>query len=79
MTLSGELHETDWSVAVDTIAAPAGGYQCLIHVTLKSPNGLCERTFARNRICITEREAALEGLRTGMTWIEMRKADTFSG
>ncbi|PFH20657.1 hypothetical protein [Burkholderia sp. JKS000303] len=78
MTLSGELHEADWSVAIETIPADTGGYRCRIHVTLKSPDGVCERTFAHSRTHVTEREAAVEGLRAGMTWIEMRKSDTFT-
>lgn len=78
MAVSGELHEADWSVAIETAAADGGGYQCRIHVTHKAPDGACERAFAHSRIFASEREAALEGLRTGMTWIEMKKSDTFS-
>ncbi|PCE30574.1 immunoglobulin domain-containing family protein [Burkholderia ubonensis] len=78
MTLSGELHEADWSVAIETVAADGGGYQCRIHVTHRSPDGGCERVFAHGRIFATERAAALEGLRTGMTWIEMKRSDTFT-
>lgn len=78
MTLSGELHEADWSVAIETVAAEPGGFRCRIHVTLKSPDGVCERTFAHGRTHATEREAAIDGLRVGMTWIEMKKSNTFT-
>ncbi|RQR35055.1 hypothetical protein DIE23_10910 [Burkholderia sp. Bp9143] len=78
MTLSGELHEADWSVAIETVAAEPGGFRCRIHVTLASPDGVCERTFAHCRTHATEREAAIDGLRIGMTWIEMKKSDTFT-
>lgn len=78
MTLSGELHDADWSVAIETVAAETGGFRCRIHVTLKSPDGVCERTFANNRIHATEREAAIDALRAGMTWIEMKKSNTFT-
>ena len=42
------------------------------------PDGPCERTFAHSRIHATERDAAIDGLRAGMTWIEMRKSNTFT-
>ncbi|CAM2172234.1 UDP-glucose 4-epimerase [Burkholderia latens] len=74
MTVSGELHEGDWSVAIETVAAESGG----IHVALKSPEGMCERTFAHCRTHATEREAAIDALRAGMTWIEMKKSNTFT-
>ncbi|CAG9242998.1 UDP-glucose 4-epimerase [Burkholderia territorii] len=78
MTLSGELHEADWSVAIETVAAESGGFHCRIHVTLKSPDGICERTFSHCRTHATEREAAIDALRAGMTWIEMKKSNTFT-
>ncbi|AOJ90825.1 MULTISPECIES: hypothetical protein [Burkholderia] len=78
MTVSGELHEADWSVAIETVAAESGGFRCRIHVTLKSPDGICERTFEHGRTHPTEREAAIDALRAGMTWIEMKKSNTFT-
>ncbi|RQR34192.1 MULTISPECIES: hypothetical protein [unclassified Burkholderia] len=78
MTISGELHEADWSVAIETTTAETGGFRCRIHVALTSPDGVCERTFAHSRLHATEREAAIDGLRAGMTWIEMRKSNTFT-
>ncbi|WP_126284678.1 hypothetical protein [Burkholderia stagnalis] len=78
MTLLGELRETDWSVAIEATAIESGGYRCRIHVTHKSPDGMCEREFTQNTIYGTECEAALEGLRAGMKWIEMKKSNTFT-
>ncbi|WP_321786291.1 hypothetical protein [Burkholderia pyrrocinia] len=78
MALSGEVRGADWSVAIETITAETGGYRCRIHVTLTSPDGTCERTFAHGRTHVIEREAAVDGLRAGMTWIEMRKSNTFT-
>ncbi|WP_175844826.1 hypothetical protein [Burkholderia arboris] len=78
MALSGEVHDADWSVAIETSAAETGGFRCSIHVTLMSPDGTCERTFAHSRIHVTEREAAVDGLRAGMTWVEMKKSNTFT-
>ncbi|WP_175885017.1 hypothetical protein [Burkholderia sp. BCC0044] len=78
MTLSGEVHDADWSVAIETSPAETGGYRCRIHVMLMSPDGTCERVFADSRLHDTEREAAIDGLRVGMTWVEMKKSNTFT-
>ncbi|MBR7978444.1 hypothetical protein KDX08_28270 [Burkholderia cenocepacia] len=78
MTLSGEVHDADWSVAIETSPAETGGYRCTIHVMLMSPDGACERVFAHSRFHDTEREAAIDGLRVGMTWVEMKKSNTFT-
>ncbi|ALV58662.1 MULTISPECIES: hypothetical protein [Burkholderia] len=66
MILSGEVHETDWSVASEAVTAEPDGFRYRIHVTLESPDGACER------------EAVIDGLRVGMTWIEMKKANIFT-
>lgn len=76
MPLSGEVHDADWSVEIETSATETGGYRCRIHVTLMSPDGTCERTFDHSRTHDTEREAAVDGLRAGMTWVEMKKSNT---
>ncbi|MGG2044498.1 hypothetical protein [Burkholderia gladioli] len=78
MTLSGELHHADWTVAIETVAADASGYRCRTHVKLELPSGVCEHTFTHSTCHPTERDAAIEGLRTGMIWVEMRKANTFT-
>lgn len=78
MAISGELHEADWSVAIETVAVETGGYRCRVHVMVCSPDSKCEHVFPHHRVFATEREAALEGLRSGMTWIEMKKSDTFT-
>lgn len=78
MTLAGEIHEADWSVQVETTLAEAGGYRCRVHVIHALPDGVCEREFAHGKTFHTEREAALEGLRLGITWIEMKKSCTFN-
>ncbi|HEF5151730.1 hypothetical protein [Burkholderia multivorans] len=78
MAISGELRDADWTVAIETAAADGGGYRCRVRLTLTAPEGACERTFAPGRTYATEHEAAVEGLRAGMTWIEMKKANTFT-
>ncbi|CAM2175871.1 UDP-glucose 4-epimerase [Burkholderia latens] len=78
MTVSGELHDTDWSVAIETAAAETGGFRSRIHVVLESPGAVCDRTFCRSTVHATERDAALDALRIGMTWVEMKKSNTFT-
>lgn len=72
MTLSGKVEGNEWAVTVETSAAKDGGYCCRIHVRHTSPEGLFERDFAHDCTFVTEREALLEGLRKGMTWIELK-------
>ncbi|ACR32362.1 hypothetical protein [Burkholderia glumae] len=78
MALSGELHDADWSVAIETVAEEAGGYRCRIQLMLRLPEGPCEHAFTHSRCHPREADAAVEGLRVGMTWIEMRKANAFT-
>jgi hypothetical protein len=78
MTISGELNETDWTVAIETVGVATGGYRCRVHVMIRSSDCKCEHVFPHHRVFATEREAALEGLRSGMTWVEMKKSDTFT-
>ncbi|MDR8100524.1 hypothetical protein KPB04_02265 [Burkholderia cenocepacia] len=74
----GELNETDWTVAIETVGVATGGYRCRVHVMIRSSDCKCEHVFPHHRVFATEREAALEGLRSGMTWVEMKKSDTFT-
>ncbi|AZQ53958.1 hypothetical protein [Burkholderia cenocepacia] len=61
MALSGEVHDADGAVAIETSAVETGGYRCRIHAMLMSPDGTCERVFAHSRFHDTEREAAIDG------------------
>ncbi|ACC70296.1 hypothetical protein PPMP20_32035 [Paraburkholderia phymatum] len=76
MTLSGKVQEGEWSVSVQTEAAEEGGYRSTIHVRHSSPEGDFERTFRHDKPCSTEREAVLDGLREGMSWIGLKMART---
>ncbi|NML31874.1 hypothetical protein [Paraburkholderia antibiotica] len=76
MVLSANVRQGTWSVAVHTDAAQGGGYLSTIHVTHASPNGEFEHTFPHARIFDSEREAVLEGLREGMTWIALKTTRT---
>lgn len=74
MALSGSIHEGEWSVRVATSRANEDGYSCTIHVSQVSPTCNFEHDFLASRNSPTEREAVLEGLREGMTWIELKRA-----
>jgi hypothetical protein len=72
MTLTGNAHEAEWSVDVVTSAAEAGGYRSDIHVSHESAHGAFAHDFQHSSVFATQREALLEGLREGMTWIELK-------
>jgi hypothetical protein len=76
MTLSANVQQGTWSVSVQTEPAPQGGFQSTIHVKHSSPEGDFERTFHHARVFAVEREAVLEGLREGMTWIALKTTRT---
>ncbi|WP_042303453.1 hypothetical protein [Paraburkholderia kururiensis] len=84
MTILGNVHEGHWSVAVETAPAPCGaagsrGYVCEICVTHeRAGDKLFEHRFRHSRTFVSEREAVLEGLREGMTWIELKMANAFN-
>jgi hypothetical protein len=77
MTLAGNIHEGDWTVEVETIPAEAGGFRCHVKVEHGSSEGRFRHAFDHSRSYPTEREALLEGLRAGMTWIELKMSQAF--
>ncbi|RZF24541.1 hypothetical protein EVC45_38375 [Paraburkholderia sp. UYCP14C] len=78
MTLSADVQQGTWSVNVQTDAAQDGGFQSTIHVKHSSPDGAFEHSFHHAKIFATEREAVLEGLREGMTWIALKTTRTIT-
>ncbi|MEM5372746.1 hypothetical protein V4C53_42990 [Paraburkholderia azotifigens] len=76
MTLLGNVQEGEWSVNVVTEPAEDGGFQSTIYVSHTSPDANFEHAFRHDRKFGSEREAALDGLRDGMTWIELKMART---
>jgi hypothetical protein len=76
MTLSGNVQEGAWSVNVQTEPAEGGGYRSSIHVRHSSPEGDFEHAFRQGKKFNTERDAVLDALREGMTWIELKMART---
>lgn len=77
MTLKGNVNEGSWSVEVETSAAPGGGYHCRIRVTQTVPERTFSHDFTHYRTFEDETTAMLEGLREGMTWIELKRGHTF--
>ncbi|XUW90503.1 hypothetical protein OH764_26460 [Burkholderia sp. M6-3] len=78
MTLSANVQEGTWSVSVKTDAAQDGGYQATIDVRHTSAEGDFNHSFRHAKAFATEREAVLEGLREGMTWIALKSTHTIT-
>lgn len=78
MTLKGSISEGHWNVAVETTPAPGGGYRCTVHVTHeRRAHDTFSHTFTHHRTFATEHDAVIEGLRDGMTWIELKRTNAF--
>jgi hypothetical protein len=77
MTISGNAGEGDWSVAATTHCA-AGGFDCSIELSHRTPAGVFRHEFRHSSIFPTEREAVLAGLREGMQWLGLKMSNTLS-
>ncbi|PXW25392.1 UDP-glucose 4-epimerase [Paraburkholderia caballeronis] len=78
MTLKGNISEGSWNVVVETSPAEGGGYRCSVHVTHEVPgHDVFRHSFTHYLTFPGEREAVLEGLREGMTWIELKRTNAF--
>jgi len=78
MTLQGTIHERDWSVEIETRPCESGEFRCRVSVEHGTGAARFHHTFEHSHAYPTEHEAAIEGLRAGMTWIEMKTSQTFS-
>ncbi|AYZ62074.1 UDP-glucose 4-epimerase [Burkholderia multivorans] len=78
MTLSGNIREDDWSVEVETRPDGGGGFRCRVQVEHGVGAGRFHHAFEHSESYPTEREAVLAGLRAGMTWIELKRSQTFN-
>ncbi|MBB5423438.1 hypothetical protein HDG40_001582 [Paraburkholderia sp. JPY158] len=76
MAISANAQQGTWSVSVHTEETQEGGFRATIHVKHVSPEGDFERTFQQSQVFAVEREAVLEGLREGMTWIALKTTRT---
>lgn len=72
MTLSGNVREGDWTVEVETRTDDTGRFRCRVRVEHGGDAGRFQHAFEHSRSYPTEREAVIEGLRAGMTWIELK-------
>ena len=78
MTLKGNISQGSWNVVVETTAASGGGYRSTVHVTHElSGRGPFSHTFMHHRTFSSEHDAVIEGLREGMTWIELKRTNAF--
>jgi hypothetical protein len=77
MTISGNVGDADWSVAVTTHRTE-DGFDCQIQLSHRQPEGIFRHAFMHSSIFPTEREAVLAGLREGMDWIQLKMSNTLS-
>ncbi|CRY14659.1 hypothetical protein [Burkholderia pseudomallei] len=77
MTLSGNIKDGDWTVEVTT-SPVQGGYVCDIEVMHGAPGGAFRHAFRHGGTYPAEHDAMIEGLRAGMTWIELKMSKAFN-
>jgi hypothetical protein len=77
MTLNGTISAGAWTVTVETVAAPQGGYGCHIHVSSTPPDAQFTREFIHHSTFENETSAVLEGLREGVMWVELKTRRAF--
>jgi hypothetical protein len=75
MTISGNMRDHDWSV-IATTHPTAGGFDCSIQPSHRTPEGIFKHEFTHSGIFPTKREAVLAGLREGMDWVRLKMANT---
>jgi hypothetical protein len=77
MALSGTINADTWTVGAETVPAPQGGYGCRIRVSHTSPTTQFSRECAHHCTFENEATAVLEGLREGVTWVELKTRHAF--
>lgn len=75
MNLSGNVDGDGWIV---TACARASGteFGCLIGTTVAGPDGVVVREFTHDQIFSTPQEAVLDGLKQGMSWVDLTTSNT---
>ncbi|WP_043201115.1 hypothetical protein [Paraburkholderia acidipaludis] len=76
-TLRGTVDSGKWIVEAITSPAAQGGFTCQISITQSAPEPEFGHAFAHYRAFETEEAAVLDGLRAGMTWIELKNGHVF--
>lgn len=77
MNLSAKVDGGGWTVAA--CARESGAeFGCLIGTSIVAPGGSVVREFTHDQIFSTPQEAVLEGLRAGMTWVDLTISNTIS-
>jgi hypothetical protein len=77
MDMSGKVDGGGWTV---TACARESGaeFGCLIGTCIAAPDGAVVREFAHDRTFGTPQEAVLEGLKEGMSWVDLTTSNTIS-
>ncbi|MGC2966608.1 hypothetical protein [Paraburkholderia aspalathi] len=75
MNLSGRVDGDGWSV---TACARESGteFGCLIGTSVAAPDGVVVRVFTHDRNFSTPQEAVLDGLKQGMSWVDLTTSNT---
>lgn len=77
MALHGTISSDAWTVTVETVPAPQGGYGCRIHVAHAPPEAQFTREFSHHGTFENETAAVLGGLREGMLWVALKTRHAF--
>jgi hypothetical protein len=75
MALTGQVTGDDWSVSTNSIPAD-GGFCCEVHVAHGGAAGEFKHQFRHSKIFTSECETVLDGLREGVVWIGLKRAET---
>jgi hypothetical protein len=75
MALTGQVTGDGWSVSTNSI--PAGNGFCReVHVAHGGAAGEFKHQFRHSKIFAREWETVLDGLREGVVWIGLKRAET---
>lgn len=75
MALAGQVTGDDWTVSTHSIPVD-GSFCCEVHVAHGGAAGEFKHQFRHSKIFTTECEAVLDGLREGVVWIGLKRAET---
>ena len=75
MALTGQVTGDNWSVSTQGIPVD-DSFCCEVHVAHSGPAGEFKHQFRHSKIFAREWEAVLDGLREGVVWIGLKRAET---
>ncbi|WP_158938049.1 UDP-glucose 4-epimerase [Burkholderia sp. S171] len=75
MALTGQVTGDGWSVSTNSMPAD-GGFCCEVYVAHGGAAGEFKHQFRHSKIFAREWETVLDGLREGVVWIGLKRAET---